>query len=186
MSELSPLEAAKFAQGIYAVQNQYQFLAYISRNSFIENTSVSQMNANVGGRIFRKAKDGFGLGALGSGTKHKGDAFFVFRGTTTANNNADIISDARIGTQFSKNGTQVHIGFNEIFKSMFKDIREFLSQNQKKITGTIHCIGHSLGGAVATLAADWIKSQTGLTVKLYTFGQPRIGMAAFCWRLTSK
>lgn len=185
MGQISALQAAKFAQGIYTVQDKYQFLAFTTRSSILANASVSQMTANIGGRFFRSAKDGFGLCALGTNA-NKGDAFVIFRGTTEAHNNADVISDARIGTQMSKTGTLVHIGFNEIFKSMLDDIRDFIKDNKKEITGVIHCIGHSLGGAVATLAADWLKSHTGRTVRLYTFGQPRTGMTMFSWRLTSK
>ena len=186
MSELTPSEAATLAEGIYTVQNKYQFLAFKTRTKFFATSGTSQLDADIGGRIVRNAKDGFGLCAMGSGTQHQGDVFFVFRGTTSAHNNADMISDARIGTQMSKTGTLVHIGFNEVFKSMLKDIGSFINDNEKQINGTIHCVGHSLGGAVATLAADWLKSQTGHTVKLYTFGQPRTGMAAFSWKLTSK
>lgn len=38
--------------------------------------------------------------------------------------------------------------------------------------------GHSIGGAVATLAAAELRS-TGLKVDTYTFGSPRVGNTAF-------
>jgi hypothetical protein len=38
----------------------------------------------------------------------------------------------------------------------------------------VHCVGHSLGGAVATLVAAHFSSR-GKAVKLYTFGCPRVG-----------
>ncbi len=57
---------------------------------------------------------------------------------------------------------------------------------EEKITGTIHCVGHSLGGAVASLAADWAASKHSSPVKLYTFGQPRVGLSMFSLMLTKK
>jgi hypothetical protein len=51
---------------------------------------------------------------------------------------------------------------------------------------TIHCIGHSLGGAVATLAADWVKRQTNKHVMLYTFGAPKPGLEGFAKNLTTR
>ena len=38
---------------------------------------------------------------------------------------------------------------------------------------------HSLGGALATLGANWIKAQYKVPVKLYTFGSPRVGHNPF-------
>jgi triacylglycerol lipase len=38
----------------------------------------------------------------------------------------------------------------------------------------VHCVGHSLGGAVATLVAGHYAARGKLT-KLYTFGSPRVG-----------
>ena len=40
-------------------------------------------------------------------------------------------------------------------------------------------VGHSLGGAVATLAAVRLSSETGVPVELVTFGQPRVGDPGF-------
>lgn len=39
----------------------------------------------------------------------------------------------------------------------------------------VHCVGHSLGGAVASLAADWVSRTLKLPTKLYTIGAPRVG-----------
>jgi len=49
----------------------------------------------------------------------------------------------------------------------------------------VHCVGHSLGSALATLAADTIAlNARPKTVKLYTFGSPRVGFEGFSRRLT--
>ena len=49
----------------------------------------------------------------------------------------------------------------------------------------MHFCGHSLGGALATLAADWAAIKRSCNVKLYTFGAPRVGFKPFSERLTS-
>ena len=50
--------------------------------------------------------------------------------------------------------------------------------------------GHSLGGALATLAAldvkNLCKAREQLDVTLYTFGAPRTGNHAFAWDVAAK
>lgn len=184
-SELQPLAAAKLALGIYDVNsgNKDALKLFLKNKMFSQGNGQATLQGEVGGRMFRAAKDGFGLCAIGA-DQYKGDLFLIFRGTTTANNNADMVSDARIGIERSVSGSPVHIGFNHAFKSMLPEIKAFVSE--AKVTGTVHCIGHSLGGAVATLAADWAASNMSMPVKLYTFGQPRVGLTFFSAILTKK
>lgn len=185
-SELTPKQASKLALDIYTVNsnNKNDLKAFLSNNLFSKKSGPTLLEAHVGGRIFRAARDGFGVCAKGA----NGDLFLVFRGTTEANNKADFISDARIGIERSVTGLPVHIGFNHTFKSMLPEIKQFVAE--AKITGTVHCIGHSLGGAVASLAADWASRSLPLPVKLYTFGQPRTGLSLhslmLSQRMTSK
>lgn len=184
--ELSPPVASRMALDVYAVNggDEYELKAFLNGNKFAQgNGGQKSLSADVGGRIFRSAKDGFGLCAKGTGI-YQNDLFLIFRGTTTANNKADIISDARVGLERSTGGHSVHIGFNHCFKSMLPDIQAFIAK--ARITGTVHCVGHSLGGAVAALAADWACRNMSLPVKLYTFGQPRTGLSMFSLMLTQK
>jgi len=57
--------------------------------------------------------------------------------------------------------------------------QHFMGQNPTRV----HCVGHSLGGAVATLVADWA-ARKGMQAKLYTFGCPRVGHKGFAQDLT--
>jgi len=43
----------------------------------------------------------------------------------------------------------------------------------------LHVTGHSLGGAVATIAAAELQNLTKLDVKLTTFGSPRVGKSLY-------
>ncbi len=178
-NELRPELAASIADKIYAVNSgdSITFKAFLA-NKLFSSASGSKvtLNATVGGKVLLSAEDGFGVCAMG-GKGYEGDVFLIFRGTTSANNKADFVTDGNIGLTRSSTGHMVHVGFNSTFTSMLPQIKSFLAKN--KVTGTVHCIGHSLGGAVASLAADWLKKKAGKSVKLYTFGAPRVGTYFF-------
>lgn len=184
MSQLSPRVAAELASEVYDVQSELFLKGFLSRPEFSKDKSLKKtLVAEIGGQLLRTTKDGFGVCALG-GKKYENELFIIFRGSTFANNNADWISNGRIGIQTSNNGLPVHIGFNSIFNSMLPGIKDYLSKVQN--IKTIHCIGHSLGGAIATLTADWISTHRSQTVKLYTFGAPKPGLLLFAGNLTRK
>ncbi len=185
--ELKPSNAAKFALGIYAI-NEVNTRAGAARlKGLLKDKMFSQkgnasslLTATVGGSFLLSAKDGFGVCVMG---EKDNDMFLIFRGTTEANNKADFVTDGNIGLTRSSTGHMVHLGFNSTFTSMLPQIKSFLANNI--VTGTVHCIGHSLGGAVASLAADWLKKKAGKNVKLYTFGAPRVGTYFFAKSTTS-
>lgn len=185
MTTLSPQISATLAQKIYTVQSGQNILikAFLNQNIFSQtHGSSAHLKADVGSRLVN-TKDGFGMCVRG-GKGHEKDIFLIFRGSTTANMGADWISNARIGVERSNTGLLVHIGFNSIFSSMKNSIQEFLNAHSDA-TGTVHCIGHSLGGAIATLTADWVSAK-GRNVKLYTVAAPKAGLEFFADRLTNK
>jgi len=51
---------------------------------------------------------------------------------------------------------------------------------------TIHCIGHSLGGALATICGEWINNSFKRKPFIYTFGSPRVGLYTFAGACTSR
>lgn len=174
--QLKPSDAARFAADIYAVnESALSYKAFLN-DPFFDAKARQTLTAKVGGYFFLSAKDNFGVCVKGAGD-YKKDLFLIFRGTTEANNRADFLTDAHAGLTLSATGQVVHVGFNRTFNSMLPQIKEFLRLNQ--FSGTVHCIGHSLGGAIASLAADWLKKKRGVSVKLYTFGAPRVGTYFF-------
>lgn len=198
MAELSPKIASELALLIYRVQSEKTATAILSRPEFTDNQhQKSILKAELGSRLkyinqsgklskwLPRTDDMFGLIAMGgAGTLYENDMFLIFRGTNPEKQ-ADIITDARIGLQPSKTGAPVHIGFNQAFKSMLPKIRDLVNEYGSQVH-MFHCIGHSLGGAVATLAADWLKTTTGKTVKTYTFGAPKVGLMLFAGNYTRK
>lgn len=139
---------------------------------------AARLSTGSSGAIVKKVT-GFTYGAEGMGTR-QGEVVLAFRGTDIIQ---DWLTDANCGLQQGPSAWPVHAGFNETFKSFREDLDRFM---RGRTPGPIHCVGHSLGGALASLAADHL-SQSGIgNVKLYTFGAPRVGVAGFARNLTSK
>lgn len=188
MSSLQPLDAAKLAKSIYDVQNtflvdEFLNLPYFKKAKSNQPSPHKHLKAEVGGRVILNHEDGFGICAEG-GENNKNEIFLIFRGTTMANKKADVLTDARIGLTRSTTGLPVHCGFQHCFSSMLPAIRSFFTAYKGPIK-TVHCIGHSLGGAVAGLAADWVAKTLKHPTKLYTFGAPRLGTELFARSTTS-
>lgn len=184
MGIISPKVAAELANDIYLVQSTLASVIedFLDRPEFSKNSGAAKhLKAEVGTRLIN-TQDGFGMCVRG-GVGYENDIFLMFRGTTGSNYGADIISDLRLGVETSKTGLPVHIGFNTAFCSMIPGIEEFLGKNVDAL-GTIHVIGHSLGGAVAAIAAEWL-SLRRKNIKLYTFGAPKPGLEFFADKLTS-
>jgi hypothetical protein len=86
--------------------------------------------------------------------------------------NPDLLTDARGALiPFSSYGV-VHKGFKRTFDSALPGLER--DNNIVARADVVHCVGHSLGGAVATLIAAHYAG-SGKAVKLYTFGSPRVG-----------
>ena len=82
---------------------------------------------------------------------------------------------------------RVHVGFYQGYMEIAHEIK---SQVQlilgKYRDAQIHVTGHSLGGAMAVVAALDLKSTFGKVDHLYTFGQPRVGNQHFADYLASE
>jgi triacylglycerol lipase len=102
----------------------------------------------------------------------------AFRGTQP-NAWKDILADATIVLVPSQTGN-VHLGF----KKAFEVIRPQLDTILERLTPgrTLWFCGHSLGGALATLAADHYAATRGVC----TLGSPRVGDSAFAHAFSAK
>jgi triacylglycerol lipase len=88
----------------------------------------------------------------------------------------------------------VHLGFEMMHRSVSGSIAAALRNVGPNARVTV--IGHSLGGAMATLAAVDIKRNLGRQVDVCTFGSPRVGKFIFrskfnseipiCYRVTNR
>jgi hypothetical protein len=108
--------------------------------------------------------------------------FVCFRGTQDLRNWITDLDCRRVATQVQgSNKAEVHAGFRDALNSVLPGLRETLTRLAAG-KANVFFTGHSLGGALAMLAAGWW--ETGIALPsarqwLYTFGQPRVGNAAW-------
>jgi hypothetical protein len=95
-----------------------------------------------------------------------------FRGTEPTSMK-DIKTDMRANTVPCESGGMVHKGFNDAFAEIVIEIQETLNGENLK-SKPLFITGHSLGGALATIAIKHLKHKGGIA-SCYTFGSPRVG-----------
>lgn len=177
---LNPSQASNLAKDIYAltelpsIELATSFLNKKHGNLF-EFSDNKLLKGKTGGPGFIKCRTGFGYCLEG---KHQlqGHAFILFRGTQYL---ADWLTNLNVLVSKSSYNQSVHDGFNSAFKSMKPKLTQFTSTFSSKKIHTVHCIGHSLGGAVATLCGEWLKASQNIKPFIYTFGSPRVGLQGF-------
>lgn len=104
--------------------------------------------------------------------------FMTFRGT---NGFSDVLTDLDILTLgFGEHvGVRVHKGFLEQFQAVRPSLTNFLKDREGEYNHIV-ITGHSLGGALATIAgAHFSHLYLGVEVAVHTFGSPRVGNKAF-------
>lgn len=115
--------------------------------------------------------------------------FVIFRGTQDAR---DFINDieAVVWDSITFDSTlKVHRGFHAQYKAIENQLNEYLMVNNTKFDTITFC-GHSLGAALATIATVYfyynnmdpynpLATKYYKTVKVQTYGCPRLGDAAF-------
>ncbi|KAH8125470.1 hypothetical protein ACSS6W_009102 [Trichoderma asperelloides] len=83
-------------------------------------------------------------------------------------------------------GCEVHDGFNDAWNEIADAATAAISQAVAANPGfKIVTTGHSLGGAVATLAAATLRTQ-GYNIDIYTYGSPRVGNDVFANFVTAQ
>lgn len=98
--------------------------------------------------------------------------FLGFRGTE-ATSIKDIKADAKAIITVCTSGGKIHSGFDEAFNQVSVEIQTTL--DQKEFTSKpLFITGHSLGGALATVATKKLMHKGGIAA-CYTFGSPRVG-----------
>ncbi len=96
----------------------------------------------------------------------------AFRGTE-ADSIKDIKSDVKANLVPCSSGGRIHSGFKEAYEQVALNIEDTLNEEELKEKPLL-ITGHSLGGALATIAAKKITHQGG-NAACYTFGSPRVG-----------
>lgn len=117
--------------------------------------------------------------------KQRVDGVLVFRGTE---NFRDWLSDFNVirvrmtlPNVPAVKEPKVHYGFIRQYRTIDKDINGLVRKmTMEDNLETLHVTGHSLGGALASIACVALKKEfPNLKIHCYTFGSPRPGDASF-------
>ncbi|KAI8896291.1 Alpha/Beta hydrolase protein [Globomyces pollinis-pini] len=142
----------------------------------IKNTVLEELNYD---------RPTTGAGFVGHNPDNK-EIVVVFRGTSTVQGAVTDLKFWKCDTSW-KNvpGAKLHFGFLEAYNKLNEKLLAkalALANDPKFQDYQIVFTGHSLGGALATLAAsDFYERnpQFGNRISLFTYGQPRVGNPAF-------
>jgi len=96
----------------------------------------------------------------------------AFRGTE-ATSVKDIKADTNATSTRCESGGKIHSGFKEAYEEVSFEIQTYLD-TMGEIRKPLFITGHSLGGALATIAAKRLEYPGGIAA-CYTFGSPRVG-----------
>ena len=108
--------------------------------------------------------------------KNSKELWFAFRGTEPSKLN-DVLADLNVIKNTAMAGGKVHGGFQKEVNDLWMEVLSDVDHNQQlKNPRTIYLCGHSLGAAMATIAATRLNGQVE---HLFTFGSPRVGGPLF-------
>ena len=102
--------------------------------------------------------------------KNSKELWFAFRGTEPTKFN-DVMADLKVVRNSALAGGKVHSGFQDELNELWVDcLKELEYNSQLKKPKKVFFTGHSLGAAMATIAATRYDAEC-----LYTFGSPKVG-----------
>lgn len=148
---------------------------------FVDKESLKIITATSG--LITPVASGFGFMAQLNGGRSR-EIVIATRGTT--NSLADYGTDINAIPTLGPTGHAIHKGFSTTFKSYVQQLNEFIKQQNLGFKPTaVHCMGHSLGGALANLNAAAC-AELGLNAYLYTVAAPRVGMVPYAEHFSKK
>jgi predicted lipase len=152
----------------------------LSRLAYCEKDSISKTLTVAGlSLVGEPIRESDGRGTFGFVARNQDKAILAFRGTQS-DDPTDLADDADFfhesWTMADTQVVNVHCGFARALSRVWNQVEDRLKDLKLPLLAT----GHSLGAALACLAASRLSTQ-----KLITFGGPRVGDAQFC-KLMSK
>ena len=183
MIELNPAQIHDLCRIAYNSESVSRrlFKGQIERElPFVDKESVKIITATSG--LVTPVASGFGFMAQLNGGRSR-EIVIATRGTASQ---ADVGTDINAIPTPGPTGHAIHKGFNTTFKSYVQQLNEFIKQQNLGFKPTaVHCMGHSLGGALANLNAAAC-AELGLNSYLYTVAAPRVGMVPYAEHLSKK
>ena len=166
------LQAIRQLLGNVRVETVKQLIRILDYDHDKELAKLKQELGKIGMKLVDEPFDVEGTQAFL--VAHNGKFLVLaFRGTE-ANSTKDIKADARAKLTRYPSGGRVHKGFMDAFEHVEFEIQDRLKQYAKYQKYPLYITGHSLGGALATVASRMLEHQGGIAA-VYTFGSPRVG-----------
>ena len=147
-------------------REQAEFAALLSQIAYAEQSKSSLIVKKLGYTSNLIANNGAEVLVV----KNRKELWFAFRGTEPTKLN-DVMADLKVIKNSAIAGGMVHSGFQDEINELWVDcLKELEYNNQLKKPKKVFFTGHSLGAAMATIAATRIEGEC-----LYTFGSPKVG-----------
>ena len=187
MNALTPKQAAVLSELVYSTRRSLDIPVRFRDAGLKVTTKARRLHTSIlkgeTGYGIVKKKNAFGMSALIERNNGRRELVLVFRGTffTSAH---DLLTNVDTGVRTGKTGKRIHVGFAGVLDSLICELNRVIPQSGALFD--IHIMGHSLGGAVATLVADWVRTNTAHNAQLYTFGAPRVGFESFAKQFTER
>ena len=106
--------------------------------------------------------------------------YVVFRGTETISEWIQDVIFAQVDYPFANDAGRTHKGATDVYATLHDALTARVAAlDATGLYTTLYVTGHSLGGALAVLAAPALRQVTMLEPIVYTFAAPRVGDDAF-------
>lgn len=173
------------AEAGYAVMNQpgvtpklppgFQMTGLIEADESLRQAILNLPNQSKVAKAMMDDSHIFGLMGRNPATK---TAFVAFRGTQTFEDWVGDFDALFEPYKYVSNAGQVHMGFQSIYGAVHKSIEAGIGA---AVAGCENLLvtGHSLGGALAVIAAPDLAKNLKLEPELITFAGPAAGLADF-------